>query len=252
MSDATQLPSKELFREVEPLKLDDGDVSVKVDNTGMYPYIVLRDPDPNGPSFLSVDDARSLRSWLDRVIPEDDLHNEIEAGGSRERGTSPNRSCGTAGQSGPASALHDWSLAPADATHYQPHQRAYYKRISATEWVVWSRLEREQLRWMESPGTSDSADWIKRPTHEPSALRQIGVKQRAPDGRTEYVWWETPPEGTPVYVSTDLPPAVTLVQAALAWHTALSSGTKEAEQVGRMRLEDACEQYLRSTSTKEV
>jgi hypothetical protein len=27
----------------------------------------------------------------------------------------------------------------------------------------------------------------------------IGVKHRSDDGRTEYIWWDTPPEGTSIY-----------------------------------------------------
>jgi len=69
----------------------------------------------------------------------------------------------------PEPPSHDWSLAPADATHYQPHQRAYYKRVSATEWFVWSRLEREAHRWMKSPAASDNAVWIKRPSQPSGA-----------------------------------------------------------------------------------
>lgn len=60
----------------------------------------------------------------------------------------------------------DWQSAPQGATHYQPHQGAYYKRVSATEWYVWSWLEEgEPLRWLYAPGTGDSAEWIVRPSH---------------------------------------------------------------------------------------
>lgn len=49
------------------------------------------------------------------------------------------------------------------ATHYQPHQDAFYKRVSAHEWYVWSRIvEREPLHWCKAPGTSDRAEWVVR------------------------------------------------------------------------------------------
>lgn len=64
----------------------------------------------------------------------------------------------------PAEAQPDWEAAPPGATHYQPHQDAYYKRVSASEWYVWSRKDdRELLRWLLSPGTGDSAEWVVRP-----------------------------------------------------------------------------------------
>lgn len=31
-------------------------------------------------------------------------------------------------------------------------------------------------------------------------FRQVGVKHKGADGRTEFLWWESIPEGTPVYV----------------------------------------------------
>ena len=46
---------------------------------------------------------------------------------------------------------------PVGATHYQPHQKAYYKRLSATEWKLWAESRKE---WIPSPGTSDSAQWV--------------------------------------------------------------------------------------------
>lgn len=40
----------------------------------------------------------------------------------------------------------------------------------------------------------------------PPQYSQIGIKHRALDGRTEYLWWgETPPEGTPIFVATQPP-----------------------------------------------
>jgi hypothetical protein len=51
--------------------------------------------------------------------------------------------------------------------------------------------------------------WIRQPEKViETALpqyKQIGIKHRAPDGRTEYLWWETPPEGAPVYVAMGSP-----------------------------------------------
>lgn len=46
---------------------------------------------------------------------------------------------------------------PVGATHYQPHQKAYYKRLSATEWQLLAESRKE---WIPSPGTSDSAQWV--------------------------------------------------------------------------------------------
>lgn len=46
---------------------------------------------------------------------------------------------------------------PNGATHYQPHQKAYYKRVSATEWYLWSCTGKG---WLPSKGTSDSSEWI--------------------------------------------------------------------------------------------
>lgn len=58
----------------------------------------------------------------------------------------------------------NWKEAPPGATHYQPQQGAYYKRVSASEWYVWSRNEdRELMRWLPSPGTSDNAEWVVPP-----------------------------------------------------------------------------------------
>lgn len=45
---------------------------------------------------------------------------------------------------------------PEGATHYQPHQKTYYKRVSATEWFLWS----DRQGWLPSKGTSDSSDWV--------------------------------------------------------------------------------------------
>lgn len=75
----------------------------------------------------------------------------------------------------------DWEAAPPGATHYQPHQDAYYKRVSASEWYVWSRVEdRELLRWLPSPGTSDSAEWVVRPTDAmPPPSAPVGVELAA-------------------------------------------------------------------------
>lgn len=61
----------------------------------------VRDGKPRCPHCLAI----GFDSQRASSEPEQSL--EHEAGGSRERGTSPNRSCGTAGQSGPASSLHD-------------------------------------------------------------------------------------------------------------------------------------------------
>lgn len=62
------------------------------------------------------------------------------------------------------------------ATHYQPHQKAFYKRVSATEWYVWSRVEQEPLHWCKAIGTSDSAHWILR---QPAQQEPVEVKQIA-------------------------------------------------------------------------
>jgi hypothetical protein len=47
--------------------------------------------------------------------------------------------------------------APEGATHYQPHQKAYYKRLAATEWKLWAE---NRKAWIPSPGSSDSAQWV--------------------------------------------------------------------------------------------
>lgn len=52
--------------------------------------------------LAKADWSEDMINWQEDEIHR--LHNEIEAGGSRERGTSPNRSCGTVGQSDPASS----------------------------------------------------------------------------------------------------------------------------------------------------
>ena len=57
----------------------------------------------------------------------------------------------------PAKAEPEQEPVPNGATHYQPHQKAYYKRVSATEWYLWSCAGNG---WIPSKGTSDSADWI--------------------------------------------------------------------------------------------
>ena len=81
----------------------------------------------------------------------------------------------------PAAAQPDWEVAPPGATHYQPHQGAYYKRVSASEWYVWSRVEdRELLRWLPSPGTSDSAELVVRPadalSQQPAAVDGLAAR----------------------------------------------------------------------------
>ena len=46
--------------------------------------------------------------------------------------------------------------APNGATHRQPKQGAFYKRVDG-KWYVWSRMENgEPHRWYISPGTSES------------------------------------------------------------------------------------------------
>ena len=80
-----------------------------------------------------------------------------------------------------AVAQPDWGSAPPGATHYQPHQGAYYKRVSASEWYVWSRMEpRELLRWLPSPGTSDSAEWIVRPAEAQQPQQPAAVDGARP------------------------------------------------------------------------
>lgn len=54
------------------------------------------------------------------------------------------------------------------ATHYQPQQKAFYKRVSADEWYVWDRvLQEEPPDWRRSLGTSDSAYWVLRHPQSP-------------------------------------------------------------------------------------
>lgn len=68
-------------------------------------------------------------------------------------------------QPAPIQEVYDW---PEGATHYQPQQKAFYKRVSACEWYVWSRITDEPLHWSYSPGTMDSAEWIVRAQPAPS------------------------------------------------------------------------------------
>ena len=56
------------------------------------------------------------------------------------------------------------SVAPDGATHYQPHQHMFYKRIEEDEWRVRSKMFNDKYHWFNSPGTSDDALWVKRPT----------------------------------------------------------------------------------------
>ena len=70
-------------------------------------------------------------------------------------------------QPAPIQEVYDW---PEGATHYQPQQKAFYKRVSACEWYVWSRITDEPLHWSYSPGTMDSAEWIVRAQPAPSGL----------------------------------------------------------------------------------
>lgn len=69
-------------------------------------------------------------------------------------------------QPAPIQEVYDW---PEGATHYQPQQKVFYKRVSACEWYVWSRITDEPLHWSYSPGTMDSAEWIVRAQPEPDA-----------------------------------------------------------------------------------
>ena len=57
----------------------------------------------------------------------------------------------------------DWTIAPEGATHYQPQQHVFYKRIAEHDWKVWGGLFDGKPCWRHSPGTSDSALWVKRP-----------------------------------------------------------------------------------------
>lgn len=61
---------------------------------------------------------------------------------------------------------------PQGATHYQPHQKTYYQRVSATEWRLWS----DRYGWMQSKGTSDSSEWV--------TLEQIAAAPAAPAAST--------------------------------------------------------------------
>ena len=65
------------------------------------------------------------------------------------------------------------------ATHYQPHQGAFYKRVSAHEWYVWSRIDCEPMHWCKAPGTSDSAEWVVRnqPTDPAPAAAQKPLRR---------------------------------------------------------------------------
>lgn len=67
---------------------------------------------------------------------------------------------------------------PTGATHYQPHQKTYYKRVSATEWYLWSCTGKG---WLPSKGTSDSSEWIM--------LSPIQAHQPAKPAEQEPVAW---------------------------------------------------------------
>lgn len=70
MTDATLSKDTSRFLEAEPLTID-SEISVRVDNDGPYSWIVLRDIDTNGPTFLDVSQGIALRDWLNKVLPKD-------------------------------------------------------------------------------------------------------------------------------------------------------------------------------------
>lgn len=68
-----------------------------------------------------------------------------------------------------SSTVGEREAPPPGATHYQPHQKAYYKRLSATEWMLWADSRQD---WMPSPGSSDSAQWVTLETLPPQPAAQ--------------------------------------------------------------------------------
>jgi hypothetical protein len=83
---------------------------------------------------------------------------------SRERRINGNDICANGHSYASNLALHiapekqaEQEPVPTGATHYQPHQKTYYKRVSATEWYLWSCTGKG---WLPSKGTSDSSEWI--------------------------------------------------------------------------------------------
>ncbi len=61
-----------VFNAIEALSLSDDEVTVKVSTANFDPgvYMMIKDADPNGPTLLTVDEARELRDWLNRALPE--------------------------------------------------------------------------------------------------------------------------------------------------------------------------------------
>jgi len=103
-----------------------------------------------------------------------------------------------------AQTMPDWDAAPPGATHYQPHQDAYYKRVSASEWYVWSRKDdREPMRWRPSLGTGDNAEWFVRPAEAQPGWYCVHC-QRGVDARE--VTYSEQHEVCGRYIANDDPP----------------------------------------------
>ena len=68
--------------------------------------------------------------------------------------------------------------APNGATHRQPKQGAFYKRVDG-KWYVWSRMENgEPHRWYISPGTSESClEPLNAAAPQPPVVEQPPVEQ---------------------------------------------------------------------------
>lgn len=60
------LSADERFKRESALQLDNK-ISVRVDSDEQY--IVLRDEDEDGTTFLGLDEVRALRDWLNKVLP---------------------------------------------------------------------------------------------------------------------------------------------------------------------------------------
>ena len=67
--------------------------------------------------------------------------------------------------------------APNGATHIQPQQGAFYKRVDE-KWYVWSRMEDGRPhRWYISPGTVESClKPISAATEQPQGEQEHGIK----------------------------------------------------------------------------
>lgn len=66
------LTSNERLNRIESIQLGyDVRVSVHTDREYPWDFVELRDKDPNGPTYLDMTEARQLRDWLNRALPDE-------------------------------------------------------------------------------------------------------------------------------------------------------------------------------------